>query len=103
MPKLCTRCFRTTDEDFETCPDLAVLGCPEPVEMTDDKALVVKCDLCRKVRALPIGNVMKRNKLTQLGVCQSDNCQAYIVLPAKAPNPATPPPITEAKRSGKGK
>lgn len=103
MPRTCTRCFRTKDEDFDTCPDLAVLGCPLPVEVTDDKALVVACGLCKKVRAIPIGNVMKRQRLTQLGVCQSDVCQAKIILPTPRAQPATPPPLTEARRGGRGK
>lgn len=95
MVDTCTRCFRVSDEDRDNCPDLGVLGCPIPVDISDDKALVVKCDLCRKLKAIPIGNIMQRKRLTELGACQSDVCQARIILPTPAGRPATPPPITE--------
>lgn len=106
MPQLCNRCFRTTDEDFDTCPSKdSPLPCPPPVEVSDDMVVIVHCGACPKTRAIPVGNIMQRKRLTELGTCVSDQCQARVVLPTVT-RPSTPPPITEqpeATKRGKGK
>lgn len=95
MPLLCNRCFRTTAEDMDNCPSKdSYLPCPPPVEVSDDKVVIVTCAACPKTRAIPIGNIMQRKRLSELGPCLHDQCKAVVVLPTVT-RPSTPPPISD--------
>lgn len=92
-------CFKVEEDDRMNCPNRQLAMCPPAVALTDDRFVEVVCAApcgsaaCGKHLAIPIGNVMKRRQLTNLGVCAFDQCRARVVLPsAKGGN--VPPPIS---------
>jgi hypothetical protein len=104
MPKTCPRCFLTDEDDRANCIQRPVMGCPEPVDLEDTGVVMVKCDACSKLVAIPVGNIMQRKRLSELGPCSLDQCAARVVLPPKARS--GPPPITDESKAvagGKGK
>lgn len=102
--KTCPRCFLTDPADREACIQRPVLGCPEPVDLKDTGVVVIKCDVCPKLFAIPVGNIMQRKRLNEMGPCSQDKCAARVVLPKLAvPGKRTPPPPIAEAPSGKGK
>ena len=92
MAKTCPRCFLTDPDDRASCVQREVMGCPEPVDMAEVNAIEIVCAApcggdCGKHLAVPIGNVMKRRQLTELGMCAFDVCRARVVR-SRPPSPA---------------
>lgn len=94
MPKTCPRCFLATKDARANCINKQTIGCPEPMELEDTAQVTVKCDVCPKMFSIPVGNIMQRKRLTELGPCSQDQCAARVVLPPKRNNPNLPPPIS---------
>lgn len=108
MPKTCPQCFKTAPTDRASCINKPMGMCPDPVDTKEVNAVEIVCAApcgggCGKHLAVPIGNIMKRRKLTELGICAFDNCRARIVVPKAPAAKPTPPPITEVGPRTKGR
>lgn len=95
----CPTCFRVEEEDRLNCPNRQLQMCPTPEALVDDRMVEIACEApcggpCGKHMALPLGNVMKRRQLTNLGACAYDVCRARVVHPSD-PNSKLPAPITD--------
>jgi hypothetical protein len=103
----CPTCFKTEEDDRANCINRQSNMCPDAVELEQSAVVEVVCAApcggpCGKHLAVPIGSVMKRRQLTNLGVCEYDTCRARVVYPQRNAGPSSPPPITQDKR-GQGK
>lgn len=99
----CPDCFKSEPEDRDNCPRKDLGMCPPPIPFDGGTVEIVCAAPCGgefgKHLAIPIGNVMKRNKLTNLGRCGFDVCRARVVHPKAKPPTAAPPPISELAKS----
>lgn len=84
--RACPTCFKTDEDDIANCLNKPLNMCPKSERIADERAVEIVCAApCGgpqgKHLACPIGNIMKRRQLTNLGSCAFDVCRARVVHP----------------------
>lgn len=88
----CTRCF-LSEEKRDECPDKDILGCPTPVTLSTSEVVEISCGPCRKHLVVPIANLMRQERVSQLGQCERAKCAARVIHPTDHLQARGPAPL----------
>lgn len=78
--KKCGRCYRAGD-DIGHCGSHTT-GCPPAKTVDPIRDVVLSCEQCGILRAIPVERIMQGKIKALTGRCKTDRCKAVIVRPA---------------------
>lgn len=101
----CPRCCRageSQEEIQERCPDKGIMGCPDPLEVTPGRDVVLLCrrEMCGKIFSFPAKLIPGRGIPAEVS-CMFSPCEIMVVAPAALVNPSLS--LNPPKKAGRGK